>query len=165
MFNYTHTVSLRVLWPPVLAVLLLLPAGAPAVPATQPPEPATAAPPTPDTSLHFSLDAGTLATGSNTETVPAVAPGGEALDWEGPAGAHPCDLPGVSHRGPLDEAADLHLPGQGSGRGEPGSGQTAATLQTLISSPQEIPDMPFLPQMNMVQMMHANIQYLDFKTG
>ena len=45
------------------------------------------------------------------------------------------------------------------------AGQTAATLQTLITSPQEIPDMPFLPQMNMVQMMHANIQYLDFKTG
>ena len=43
--------------------------------------------------------------------------------------------------------------------------QVVASLQTLLGSPREIPEMPFLPLMNLAQAMHANIQYLDFRNG
>ena len=47
----------------------------------------------------------------------------------------------------------------------PGAGQIVSSLKTLIQSPQEVPNMPFLPLLNAQQVMHANIQYLDFKNG
>ncbi|NTW43631.1 MAG: hypothetical protein HGB14_04160 [Anaerolineaceae bacterium] len=46
-----------------------------------------------------------------------------------------------------------------------GTGKVVETLQTLIQNPREIKDMPFLPLMNEVQVMHTQIQYLEFKTG
>lgn len=46
-----------------------------------------------------------------------------------------------------------------------GAGQIAASLQTLIQSPQEIANMPFLPLFNAAQVMHVHVQYLDFKNG
>ena len=39
------------------------------------------------------------------------------------------------------------------------------SLQTLLKSPQEIPNMPFLPLYNASQVMHVEVQYLDFKNG
>lgn len=45
------------------------------------------------------------------------------------------------------------------------AGKVVETLRTLIQNPQEIKDMPFLPLMNEVQVMHTQIQYLEFKTG
>jgi hypothetical protein len=41
----------------------------------------------------------------------------------------------------------------------------AEALQTLLRSPQEIPQMPFLPLVSAVQVLLAHIQYLDFKNG
>jgi hypothetical protein len=46
-----------------------------------------------------------------------------------------------------------------------GAGQIVASLQTLVESPQEIPNMPFLPLFNASQVMHAQVQYLDFMNG
>ncbi len=46
-----------------------------------------------------------------------------------------------------------------------GAGQIVASLQTLLRSPQEIPDLPFLPLYNAAQVMHTHLQYLDFGTG
>jgi hypothetical protein len=43
--------------------------------------------------------------------------------------------------------------------------KVAATLQTLLQSPQEVTPMPFLPLDNQAQMIHANVQYLDFQSG
>jgi hypothetical protein len=40
-----------------------------------------------------------------------------------------------------------------------------ASLQTLLESPQEVPDLPFLPMVNMAQTFHANLQYLEFRNG
>ena len=40
-----------------------------------------------------------------------------------------------------------------------------ASLQRLLASPQECPTMPFLPLFNAAQVMHAHVQYLDFKNG
>ena len=51
------------------------------------------------------------------------------------------------------------------GKANEGAGKIAASLQTLLQSPQEIPNMPFLPLFNAAQVMHAQIQYLDFKNG
>ena len=51
------------------------------------------------------------------------------------------------------------------GEANEGAGQIVASLQTLLQSPHEIPNMPFLPLFNASQMMHAHVQYLDFKNG
>ncbi len=45
------------------------------------------------------------------------------------------------------------------------AGKVVETLRTLLQDPQEIKDMPFLPLMNQVQVMHTQIQYLEFKNG
>jgi hypothetical protein len=46
-----------------------------------------------------------------------------------------------------------------------GAGKIVASLQTLLQSPQEMANMPFLPLFNATQVMHAHVQYLDFKSG
>lgn len=43
--------------------------------------------------------------------------------------------------------------------------KVVASLQDLIKSPREISDMPFLPLTNSLQVIHTQIQYLDFKNG
>jgi hypothetical protein len=45
------------------------------------------------------------------------------------------------------------------------AGKVVTQMQTLIQSPQELPDMPFLPLINASQVMHTHVQFLDFKNG
>jgi hypothetical protein len=131
---------------------------------------ATAAPeatalPTEDGSLHFSIDTGGLASGFQTETIAAVS----------------ADT-GAPIREVLPEHTRVTLQGYliGSHRYQPqifiyplaeliatneSAATVAATLQTMLQSPQEIPEMPFLPLVNQAQVIHANVQYLDFQSG
>jgi hypothetical protein len=46
-----------------------------------------------------------------------------------------------------------------------GAAQNVASLQSLLQSPQEITPMPLLPLFNAGQMLHVQVQYLDFQTG
>jgi hypothetical protein len=123
----------------------------------------TAVPPT-DGSLNISLDTSGMATGFQTETVAAV-PADNAPYWE--------VLPEYTRLTLQDYPISNHLmqpqifiyPVEELRTVNEGAGQIVASLQTLIQSPQEIPNMPFLPLFNAAQVMHAHIQYLDFKTG
>jgi hypothetical protein len=45
------------------------------------------------------------------------------------------------------------------------AGQVAASLQTLLQNRQAGETMPYLPLYNAAQVMHAQVQYLDFKSG
>lgn len=160
-----------------LAVSLLLSACTPAVSTPTQPEPtaaaeptATAAPeatalPTEDGSLHFSIDTGSLASGFQTETVAAVSADSGAPIREVLPEHTRVTLQGYfigSHR---YQPQIFIYPLAELGTTNESAATVAATLQTMIQSPQEIPEMPFLPLVNQAQVIHANVQYLDFQNG
>jgi hypothetical protein len=161
MFTKTQSGFFSHLLTALLAGSFLFSACSPAVSATTLPNPtATSAPtatlvptavPTTDGSLHLSLDTGSMATGFQTETAAAVSDNENAPYWE-----------------VLPEYSRVTLQGyplKDLGKVNEGAGKIAASLQTLLQSPQEITNMPFLPLVNAKQVMHAHIQYLDFKNG
>ena len=65
----------------------------------------------------------------------------------------------------VDQPQIFIYPLQELGKVNEDAGKAIASLQTLLLSPQEIPNMPFLPPTGDVQIMHAQLQYLDFKNG
>jgi len=118
-----------------------------------------------DGSPEISLDTGSIASGFQSETVAAVPASDSAPFWE--------VLPEYTLATLQDYPISNHLmqpqifiyPAKELGEVNEGAGQIVASLQNLIQSPQEIPNMPFLPLFNAAQVMHAQVQYLDFKNG
>lgn len=164
----------------LLAGGLLLSACAPATtPATALPNPtATSAPqptipptvqptavPTSDGSLHLSIDTGKMATGFQTETVPAKTAGENVPVWEVLPEYTRVTLQGYPISSHLMKPQIFIYPLKDLGTANEGAGKIAATLQGLIQSPAEIANMPFLPLFNASQVMHFHVQYLDFKGG
>lgn len=172
---------LRLFWQRLtipLVVVLLLAACSPSGSTTTQPDPtATSAPaaalePTAtmaatavsatDGSLQISLDTGSLATGFQTETVPASNDGPY---WE--------VLPAYTRLTLQDYPISNHLmtpqifiyPVEELQAVNEATTPIVASLQTLLQLPQEIPIMPFLPLFNAQQVMHAHVQYLDFQDG
>ena len=157
----------------LLAGLFLLSACIPAVSATTPPT-ATSAPiaaveptapvataiPTQDGALYLSLD-----TGFQIETVAAVPASENAPYWEVLPEYTRLTLDGYPISLHLMQPQIFVYPVNDLGAVNEGAGEIAASLQTLLQLPQEIPNMPFLPLTNGLQAMHAQVQYLDFKTG
>jgi len=125
-------------------------------PTTVPPE---------DSSVQLFLDAGDLATGFQTETIPAVAESSGAPYWEllpeytqATLQGYPIKDHAIKPQIFIYPVGELRMVNEGAGK-------EAASLQALLQSPQEIPTMPFLPLVNAKQMMHAHLQYQDFKGG
>ncbi|PKO13097.1 MAG: hypothetical protein CVU39_20865 [Chloroflexi bacterium HGW-Chloroflexi-10] len=167
----------------LLAGLLLLSACSPAVATSTLPNPtATSAPmatvepaatilpaitvlPTPDGSFHLSLDTGSLATGFQTETMAAVPASDDAPYWEVMPEYTRVSLQGYPISSQFIQPQIFIYPVNDLGKINEGAGNMVFTLQSLIQSPQEIPNMPFLPLFNKTQVLHAHIQYLDFNNG
>jgi hypothetical protein len=183
MFAKTQSRFVFRLLTALLASSLLLSACIPAVSTTTVPQPtATSAPmatleptatvaptatavPTPDGSLHLSLDTGSMATGFQTETVAAISASDNAPYWEVLPEYTKVTLQGYPISSHLMEPQIFVYPVEDLGKVNEGAGQIIASLQTLLQSPQEIPNMPFLPLFNAAQVMHTHVQYLDFKNG
>ena len=132
---------------------------------TAPIVPAATAVPTTDDSLDISLDTGGMATGFQTETVSAVPASDNAPYWEVLPEYTRVTLEGYPISNHLMQPQIFIYPAQELEEVNEDAGQIVASLQTLIQSPQEIPNMPFLPLFNAAQVMHAHTQYLDFKNG
>ena len=160
-----------------LAVSLLVSACSPA--AASPGPTATSAPvatsepaatiaptavPATDGSLNFSLDTGSMATGFQTETVTAVS-ASDAPYWEVLPEYTRVTLEGYPISNHLMQPQLFIYPVEELRTVNEGAGMIVDSLQTLIQSPQEITPMPFLPLFNAAQVMHAHVQYLDFKNG
>ncbi|MBK8905273.1 MAG: hypothetical protein IPM53_29090 [Anaerolineaceae bacterium] len=124
---------------------------------------ATAVPPT-DDSLDISLDTSGMATGFQTETVTAV-PANDAPYWEVLPEYTRLTLQGYPITNHLLQPQIFIYPVEELSTVNEGAGMIVTSLQTLIQSPQEITPMPFLPLFNATQVMHAHVQYLDFKNG
>jgi hypothetical protein len=121
-------------------------------------------------SPQLMLDSGSLSSGLQIETVAAVYASNETPFWEVlpehtrvtlqgyPLSGYPLSNPPMQphiYIYPVEELWKVNRD----------AGIIAESLKTLLQSPQEIPQMPFLPLVNAAQVMHAHIQYLDFKNG
>jgi hypothetical protein len=115
--------------------------------------------------ICISLDTGSMSTGFQTETVAAVPANDNAPYWEVLPEYTQLTLQGYPISNHLMKPQIFIYPAEDLGTVNEGAGQIVASLQTLLQSPQEIPNMPFLPLFNSAQVMHANLQYLDFKSG
>lgn len=159
----------------VLAGSLLLTACAPAATPVTLTDPTAAstpaatleptAAPARDGSPRLSIDTGSTATGFQTETVAAVSAGSNAPYWEVLPAYTRVTLQGYPVGSHLMQPQIFIYPVEELGKVNEGAGKIAASLQSLLQSPQEIPNMPFLPMFNAAQVMHTHVQYLDFKNG
>lgn len=119
----------------------------------------------PDSGLPtVSLDAGSLASGYQAETVPAAF-GGDLPYWEVLPEYTRVTLQGYTISDHLHEPAIYIYPVRELEKVNEGARTVVSSLQSLLQSPQEIPNMPFLPLFNAGQMMHTHLQYLDFQSG
>ena len=156
-------------FPALLIGALMLSGCSPVTAPPQLPDPtAPSAPtaiPTPDGSLHISLDTGSLANGFQTETVAAVPASDNASYWEVLPEYTQVTLPGYPIGNSPIKPQIFIYPVEDLGKSNEGAGKVVTSLQTLLKSPQEITEMPFLPLVNAKQVMHPQLQYLDFKNG
>jgi hypothetical protein len=141
----------------------------PTSPATSPPA-ATIAPsattvPAADGPLQFSMDTGNIASGFQTEMVAAVPASDNAPYWEVLPEYTKVTLQGYPISSHIMKPQIFIYPVEELGKVNEGAGQIVVSLQTLLQSPQEIQNMPFLPLFNAAQVMHVHTQYQDFKNG
>jgi hypothetical protein len=120
---------------------------------------------TPDGSLQLSLNIGSMATGFKTETVAAVTAGSGAPYWEILPEYTRSTLQGYPISSHAMQPQIFIYPIEDLRKANEGADKEVTSLQTLLQSPQEIPVMPFLPLVNAKQVMHSQVQYLDFKSG
>jgi hypothetical protein len=129
-------------------------------PAAQPTQPASGAP------AHISLAFPAVAQSATVETVPAV-PAGDFVAWTEVMPQHnrlPLQgYPVADHE--LKPQIYIYPAGELASANE-NAGKAAADLQALLQTQQAGDQLPFLPLMFSVkQTMHAQVQYLDFKSG
>jgi hypothetical protein len=166
MFTKTKPETTAKLLTAILASTLLLTACAPAVSSvtqTNPTE--TSEAPVTSGSLRFSMDAGSMATGTLVETVAAVPVNDNAPYWEVLPEYTRVTLQGYPVSSHIMQPQIFIYPVEEMIKANESTGQIAAALQALLQAPGEMTPMPFLPLFNAAQVMHANVQYLDFKTG
>ena len=183
MFTKTHFGFVPQLLTALLAITLLLAACYPAVstpaqpdsaatlaPAATPEPAVTTAPPatavpTADSSPEFTLDTGSMASGFQSETVAAVSASDNAPYWEVLPEYTRVTLQGYPISNHLMQPQIFIYPVEDLTAVNEGAGTIVSSLETLLQSPQDVPNMPFLPLFNAAQVMHTHLQYLDFKSG
>lgn len=112
-----------------------------------------------------SIKLGGLATGFTTETVPAVEAGVNTPWWQVLPDYTLITLVDYSLSGSQYEPQIFIYRVDDLAQINEQAAKVIATLKTLLQSPQEIADMPALPLVNAVKVMHTHLQYLDFKNG
>jgi len=117
-----------------------------------------------DGSLQISLDIGSMASGFEIETI-AAYPGENVPYWEMLPSYTRITLQGYPIPSHLMKPQIFIYPVDDLGQVNDGAGQIVTSLQTLLQSPQEIPNLPFLPLYNAAQVTHTHLQYLDFRDG
>jgi hypothetical protein len=155
----------------------------PPTPTPQPPQPTrtpapTAAPtatfhptempttaPTAGSPVQYNLDSNGLATSILAETVPAVSASSNGPIWEVLPEYTRLTLQGYPVKDSLMKPQIFIYPVKELEAANPGTVPIVESMQKLIQSPQEIPNMPFLPLLNAQQVMHTHLQYLEPKNG
>jgi hypothetical protein len=171
MFTKTHSKNIFKLLTALLAGALLLTACSPSASAAKLPGPpatsakAVTAAIAKDGSLKLSLMTGSMADGIQSETIAALTASDNAPFWEVLPEHTLVTLQGYPISSHLMKPQIFIYPLAELGMMNEGAGKIVTSLQNLLRAPQEIPNMPFLPLFNAAQVMHAHIQYLEFKSG
>jgi hypothetical protein len=121
--------------------------------------------PTAEAALPYTVDSAGLATSIQMETVAAVPASDNAPYWEVLPAYTRLTLQGYPVSKHMLQPQIFIYPVKELEQANQGAAKIVASLQALIASPKEIADMPFLPLLNAGQVMHTQIQYLDFKNG
>ncbi len=138
------------------------PVVATAAPTQAPPEPTQ---PPADTGKEIALDLSGLAQSMTVETIAAVQGGDDHPYWEAAPEHLQVTLEGYPVSNHLMKAQIFIYPLEKFSEFNQAAGQIAGDLPALLKSHEAVDVMPFLPLFNAMQVMHAQVQYMDFKNG
>jgi hypothetical protein len=113
----------------------------------------------------LSLELMGIATGQTIEYIAAVPASADQPFWEATPEHHLLSLQGYPVSDHLLRPQIFVFPVAGLAQYNEHAGQIAADLQALLQSQQPGEHMPFLPLYNAAQVMHSQVQFLDFKNG
>jgi hypothetical protein len=130
---------------------------------TQAPVQATPSPAA--TGKEISIDLSGLAQSMTVETIAAVPAGDDHPYWEAGPEHLQVTLAGYPVNDHLMKAQIFIYPVDKFSEFNQAAGQIAGDLPALLKSHEAVDVMPFLPLFNAMQVMHAQVQYLDFKNG
>ncbi len=118
-----------------------------------------------DSSPEVVMNTGGVAAGFIAETIPAVTEGGEGPYW-GELPEHTrLAIQGYPISSHLMQPQIFIYPVQKLAEVNEGGGQKAAALNALLQAPQETETLPFMPQVNAMQVLNAHVQFMDFGSG
>jgi hypothetical protein len=138
---------------------------------TQPPAQPTAQPtvqptqPSSGGSGDITLDYSAVAQSVTLETVAAVSASAGGPYWETGPQYRRLTLENYTVANNLLKPQIFIYPVADLATANEGMGKIAANLQALLKTQQAGTNLPFLPLFNASQVMHAQVQYLDFKSG
>jgi hypothetical protein len=161
------------------AVILLLTACQPAAPTpSAPPEQPTtvtaptsepAAPPTDEPAApltgELSLELSGIAQDQTVETILAVSAGEGGPYWEIAPQHRRVTLQGYPVSSHLHKPIILVYPVEDMAESNETAGRMEMDLQALLDTRQDAERMPFLPLFNAAQVLHVQVEYLDFING
>lgn len=117
------------------------------------------------TSGGIILDYSAVAQDQTIETVAAVLASAGGPWWEAAPEYQQVTLQGYPVSNHQDKAQIYIYPVGDLASANENMGKVAADLQTLLQTQQATDKLPFLPLSSDTQAMHAQVQYLDFKSG
>ncbi len=141
----------------------MLPANTPVALATE--VPAQATQPTSGTSGDITLDLASLAQDLTVETVAAVPASAGGPIWDVLPQYRRVTLQGYPVTDHLMKPQIFVFPVADLAGFNENAGKVATDLQALLQTRQAGDHLPFLPPFNAAQVMHAQVQFLDFKNG
>jgi hypothetical protein len=133
-----------------------MPSVLPVTMATQPPA---------QPSSGITLDISAVAQHLTAESVAAVPGGADKPYWEAGPEYRLLTLEGYPVTGNLFKPQIFIYPMADLASANQAMGKVAADLQTLLKTKQAADRLPSLPLINAAQMLHAQLQYVDFKNG
>ncbi|MCL4561876.1 MAG: hypothetical protein M1281_14865 [Chloroflexi bacterium] len=137
-----------------------------ATPAAQPTQtPPQATEPPSGTSGEITLDLSGVAQDQTVETIAAVAESAGGPNWEAMPQYRRVTLQGYPVTSHLMKPQIFVYPVAELAGYNKTAGQIAIDLQALLQTKQAGNQIPILPLFNAQQVMHAQVQYLDFKNG
>ncbi len=154
-----------------LIILLLSACNPAALEPTQPSEtpvvPVTEAPPQPDSEMPdgITLDFSTVAQDVIVETVEAQPASAGGPYWEAAPQYRRLTLVGYPVANHLLMPQIFIYPAGDLASANENAGKIAAELDAMLDTQQAGDHLPFLPLFNATQVMHAQVQYLDFQSG
>jgi hypothetical protein len=151
--------------PTATTVTAALPTAAIPVPTAQAATAVQAAQPPSSAPGEITLDLSGVAQDQLVETVEALPDSAEEPFWEAAPQYVRVTLQGYPVAAHLMQPQIFIYPAADLALANENAGKIASDLQALLQTRQAGERLPYLPQYNAAQVLHAQVQYLDFKNG